>query len=127
MRAHMLGILLCQSNNREFGGPDDRDHGRIIARRLRPAQRKFARSLAHLQLHPGMLLESELSCLEDRRGCGAHQILAGIGPARVAAGKNTGQPIPAVPVKCNVEHGFRRRLQADLCDLDLGEGLAMAV
>jgi hypothetical protein len=109
MRAHMLGILLCQGNNREFGGPGDRDHGGIIARRLRPAQRQFARSLPHLQLHPGIRLESKLSRLENRRGCGAHQILAGIGPTRMAAGKNTGQPIAVVPVKCNVEHGFSSR------------------
>src|SRR5947209_6740642 len=102
--AVLLGDLL----DRELGGRDDRAHVLAVAGFLGPAHQQVAAAPVAGHRHAGDVGQTDPGRLQQRRNRGAGDVLTRLALPRVAAGKNGGQPVAAVPAKTNLEHRPRR-------------------
>src|ERR1035437_2079315 len=105
---HEAAILLGDLLDREFGGRYDGMNVGAIARVLGPAHQQVTAAAVAGDGDPGDVGQPHPSRLKERRDRGACDVLTGVALSRVAAGKNRGQPVSAVPAKTNLDHSLRR-------------------
>ncbi len=124
MGSNVGGVLSGELADRELRGCDNRLHGRIVARRLRPSNGHITGLLVDFEPDVRVRLQSEPGGLQDSRNGGTDDVLAVLCRFGMTFGKERGQPVEAVPAKGYVEHGVLGKV--DLRDLDLRETLAVA-
>ena len=104
----MLGILRSDLPDRKLGRADDCFDPWVVAVGLRPTQRHLAVGLMRFERDADVFDQPQASRLEDPRDGRADQRIfvrtAGL-ELDMTPRKNSGQPITAVPVKRDVDHG----------------------
>ena len=125
----MLREACCHFRNRQFGGDDDCVERFERTGRFLDEDFELSGLLLRAHVRRAVTLDSQARGLQNSRSGGAHDILAAIGKAGVAGGRN-----PCRKVMFVAEDGDFQQLpvpaglgERDLVDLDFRKGLAVAV
>ena len=104
----MLRILSGDLLDRKLGRADDCFDPWVVAVGLRPTQRHLAVGLLRFERDADVFDQPQASCLENRRNGRTDQrifVRTAELELDMTPRKNSGQPVTAVPVKRDVDHG----------------------
>lgn len=101
----MLGVLPGELRDRQLRGRHNGADARVVAIGGRPAKLQHAVLLARLEWDAGVAFQTEAGGLQNRRHGRANEVVGIDGVIGVPASKNRGQPLAAVPIEHDFDHG----------------------
>ncbi len=101
----MLGVLPGELCDRQLCGGGDGAYARVVALGGRPAKVQHAGLLARVERDAGVAFQTQAGSLQNRRHGRANEVVGIHGVVGMPASKNRGQPVAAVPIEHDFDHG----------------------